>query len=122
MPDSSARDLMVANLSINKFQYPTKALPFLTLMLILLLSNTYEERGFEMLELYTYRDAKRSKVYIHDIPFKHSSMRHSGRGGRGWWPVSEVRKPSTLTPGPLPSLPLNAKDVRGDAQDINLNI
>ena len=67
MPDISARYLMVANLTINKFQYPTKALPFLTLMLILLLSKTYEEREFEMLELYTYRDTKNSKLYIHNI-------------------------------------------------------
>ena len=61
---------MVANLTINKFQYPTKALPFLTLMLILLLSKTYEEREFEMLELYTYRDTKNSKLYIHNIIIK----------------------------------------------------
>ena len=58
MNDISTRYLMVANLKINKFQYPTKALSFLRLMLILLLSKTYEERGFEMLELYTYHIRK----------------------------------------------------------------
>ena len=39
-------------------------------MLILLLSKTDEEREFEMLELYTYRDTKNSKPYIHNINIK----------------------------------------------------
>ena len=69
--------IMVANLNINKFQYPTKALPFLTLMLILLLSKTYEEREFEMLDLYTYRDTKNSNCTFIILWFQLSSVRMS---------------------------------------------